>query len=253
MRGFRFLVAGLASLLTVTPLAQQPTTAPPAAANPRLDQYKRDVGLEVDGLGEMVQRMNDQVFSYGELGFQEFETSTVPDRHPAAERVRHPGQPRRHPDGVDGELGNGQAGHRARLRHRRHPAGVTEAGRRVSRSDHRRRAGHGEGHNSGHAAANRGRARGQKDHGAAASLRHAPALAGCGRGAGRIEGVLRSRRRVQGRGHLDLRPRRLEHAGELGREPVERAGLGRVQASTAKARTRPARHGAGVLRWTRWS
>ncbi len=75
MRGFRFLVAVLASLLTVTPLAQQSTTSPPAAANPRLDQYKRDVGLEVDGLGEMVQRMNDQVFSYGELGFQEFETS----------------------------------------------------------------------------------------------------------------------------------------------------------------------------------
>ncbi|HEY2151852.1 MAG TPA: amidohydrolase [Vicinamibacterales bacterium] len=75
MRSFRFLVAVLASLLTVTPLAQQPTPAPAAAANPRLDQYKRDVGLEVDGLGEMVQRMNDQVFSYGELGFQEFETS----------------------------------------------------------------------------------------------------------------------------------------------------------------------------------
>jgi aminobenzoyl-glutamate utilization protein B len=75
VRHVRFLVAVLASLLTVTPLAQQSTTAPAAAANPRLDQYKRDVGLEVDGLGEMVQRMNDQVFSYGELGFQEFETS----------------------------------------------------------------------------------------------------------------------------------------------------------------------------------
>src|SRR4029078_2380526 len=34
-----------------------------------------DAGLEVDGLGEMVARMNDQVFSFGELGFQEFETS----------------------------------------------------------------------------------------------------------------------------------------------------------------------------------
>jgi aminobenzoyl-glutamate utilization protein B len=46
-----------------------------APANPKLEQYKKDVGLEVDSMGELVQKMNDQVFSYGELGFQEFETS----------------------------------------------------------------------------------------------------------------------------------------------------------------------------------
>ncbi len=73
-------VIAFALMLTATLLAQQaPSPAQPAAAgaaaNPRLDQYKRDVGLEVDGLGEMVQRMNDQVFSFAELGFQEFETS----------------------------------------------------------------------------------------------------------------------------------------------------------------------------------
>ena len=78
MHTSRFLVAAVASVLSVTPIAQQPqqTSADqPGAANRRLDQYKRDVGLEVDGLGEMVQRMNDQVFSFAELGFQEFETS----------------------------------------------------------------------------------------------------------------------------------------------------------------------------------
>src|SRR5512143_2624157 len=79
MPAFRFAIAVIVSLLSVTPLAQQPSReqapAPPSSANPRLDQYKRDVGLEVDGLGEMVQRMNDQVFSFAELGFQEFETS----------------------------------------------------------------------------------------------------------------------------------------------------------------------------------
>ena len=48
---------------------------------------------------------------------------------------------RRHPDGVHGDVGQRQAGHRARLRHRRHPAGLAEAGRRVSRSAHRGRAG----------------------------------------------------------------------------------------------------------------
>ncbi|HEY1909652.1 MAG TPA: amidohydrolase [Vicinamibacterales bacterium] len=47
----------------------------PAQSNPRLDQYKQNVGLEVDAMGENIQKMNDQVFSFGELGFQEFETS----------------------------------------------------------------------------------------------------------------------------------------------------------------------------------
>src|SRR5262249_60241961 len=68
--------AVIASLLSAVLVAAQPAPAPAQATpNPRLDQYKRDVGLEVDGLGEMVQRMNDQVFSFAELGFQEFETT----------------------------------------------------------------------------------------------------------------------------------------------------------------------------------
>jgi len=74
----RLLIAALAAIVTVSPAAQQPPQAPSAAAgpaNPTLDQYKRDVGQEVDGLQEMIQRMNDQVFSFGELGFQEFETT----------------------------------------------------------------------------------------------------------------------------------------------------------------------------------
>jgi len=45
------------------------------AANPQLDQYKRNVGLEVDSMGENIQKMNDQVFSFAELGFQEYETT----------------------------------------------------------------------------------------------------------------------------------------------------------------------------------
>jgi len=73
------LVVAIAVLVVATPLAQTPQTPPaggaPAASSPRLDQFKNDVSLEVDGLGEMVQRMNDQVFSFAELGFQEFETS----------------------------------------------------------------------------------------------------------------------------------------------------------------------------------
>jgi aminobenzoyl-glutamate utilization protein B len=53
----------------------QPAAAPAAPANPQAEQYKRDVGLEVDAMKEDIARMNDQVFSFAELGFQEFETS----------------------------------------------------------------------------------------------------------------------------------------------------------------------------------
>ncbi|HTK28542.1 MAG TPA: amidohydrolase [Vicinamibacterales bacterium] len=52
-----------------------PAPAKPAAANPKLEQDKKDVAAEIDGMREFTQQMNDQVFSFGELGFQEFETS----------------------------------------------------------------------------------------------------------------------------------------------------------------------------------
>ena len=74
-RTSRSFIVAIASLMSVTSIAQQPTPPPSGVADPRVEQYKRDVTLEVDGLGEMVQRMNDQVFSFAELGFQEFETS----------------------------------------------------------------------------------------------------------------------------------------------------------------------------------
>src|SRR5437879_3450888 len=57
------------------PPAPAPAAKPAAAADPKIEQYKRDVGLEVDSMREDIARMNDQVFSFGELGFQEFETS----------------------------------------------------------------------------------------------------------------------------------------------------------------------------------
>jgi aminobenzoyl-glutamate utilization protein B len=55
--------------------APQPPAVPAAPANPELDQNKRNVGMEVDAMGENIQKMNDTVFSFAELGFQEFETT----------------------------------------------------------------------------------------------------------------------------------------------------------------------------------
>ena len=45
-----------------------PTTA-------RLESLKAEAGREIDARAKMIQEMVDQVFSYSELGFQEFETS----------------------------------------------------------------------------------------------------------------------------------------------------------------------------------
>jgi aminobenzoyl-glutamate utilization protein B len=50
--------------------------APPAPAQSgRLDSLKQEAVREVEARAGLVQRIVDQLFSYGELGFQEFETS----------------------------------------------------------------------------------------------------------------------------------------------------------------------------------
>jgi aminobenzoyl-glutamate utilization protein B len=76
MRFSRLAAIGVAFVVTVTLSAappQQPAAAP--APNPQLEQYKRNVGLEVDSMQENIQKWNDSVFSFAEPGFQEFETS----------------------------------------------------------------------------------------------------------------------------------------------------------------------------------
>ena len=83
MSAFRPLIVGVVAAVTVSatvrtqPPAQPPAPAPAAPSNPKLDQYKRDVALEVDGERENMAQWNDLVFSYGEPGFQEFETSKL--------------------------------------------------------------------------------------------------------------------------------------------------------------------------------
>jgi aminobenzoyl-glutamate utilization protein B len=55
--------------------------APPAASTPtppgppRVEALKKEAAAEVEALRVQTQQMVDQVFSFGELGFQEFETS----------------------------------------------------------------------------------------------------------------------------------------------------------------------------------
>src|SRR3954454_15698763 len=80
MRLVKWSAAAAAFVVTVSLNAAQPLTgsgqaAAQTAANPQLDQYKRNVGMEVDAMGENIQKMNDTVFSFAELGFQEYETT----------------------------------------------------------------------------------------------------------------------------------------------------------------------------------
>src|SRR5213082_403792 len=86
MHSSRFWIVAAVVTVTATltaapqrpqPSSEQPSSTPAAkvAPNPTFDKYKADVSLKVDGMREDIQRMNDTVFSFGELGFQEFETS----------------------------------------------------------------------------------------------------------------------------------------------------------------------------------
>src|SRR5947208_5551719 len=52
-----------------------PVTTLPATVNPKLHALKKDAVADIDSMREFMQQIVDQVFSYGELGFQEIETS----------------------------------------------------------------------------------------------------------------------------------------------------------------------------------
>src|SRR3990170_4216932 len=69
MRAFPALL--IAVVAAVTPAAAQQRARP----NPKLEQYKREAVQDVDARAQLTQQMVDQIFSFGELGFQEFETS----------------------------------------------------------------------------------------------------------------------------------------------------------------------------------
>src|SRR4026208_387577 len=72
------LVAPIISAPVVTappgPRPQSPAPANPAA-NAKLDALKQEAVADVESRTQFAQQMVDQIFSYGELGFQEFETN----------------------------------------------------------------------------------------------------------------------------------------------------------------------------------
>lgn len=80
MSGLRLLTAVLISTalcvaLTAAAAPQQPSANPPAATSARLDALKRQAAVDIDGMARFTQQTTDLLFSFSELGFQEFETS----------------------------------------------------------------------------------------------------------------------------------------------------------------------------------
>ena len=80
----RFRLFGLAALIVAIAMTASPTAqtggasaaAPAVAASapPKLAGYKQEVATSIDGMYDFAQQMVDSVFSFSELGFQEFET-----------------------------------------------------------------------------------------------------------------------------------------------------------------------------------
>ena len=74
------IVGGAAIVATLTGVAaQQPpqpgvATTPARDADPRLDDFKQEVTVDIEARRDFTQQMVDSIFSFSELGFQEFET-----------------------------------------------------------------------------------------------------------------------------------------------------------------------------------
>jgi aminobenzoyl-glutamate utilization protein B len=68
--GKMYLLFGLLALFIAPASSQNPSISPEQGA-----EMKQQILKEVDGNAKLVQVMIDTLYSYGELGFQEFETS----------------------------------------------------------------------------------------------------------------------------------------------------------------------------------
>ena len=197
------------------PAGATPSATP--AVDPRVEEYKRDAAADIDSMSTFTQQMVDQVFSFGELGFQEVETSKyltgILEKNGFTVAARR----RRHSD-----RRGWRRGARASRSSRSAPTSTASRRRRRSRASRYHdplvagAPGHGEGHNSGVPLNITAAHRGEEDHGARALPGHAQALAGRRRGADGGEGVLRPRRHVQGRRRRAVRARRRRTSASRG-------------------------------------
>ena len=233
-----FVTTALVVSASVLPAAQPapavtPTAAAPAGAplDPRLVRLKEAVAADIKSpaMFDLGQQMTDMVFSFGELGFQEFETQKYLTGILEKERLHHR-------DGVAGiptawvaSWGSGKPVIALGSDVDCIPQASQKPGVAYRDPIIEGAPGHGEGHNSGMplnivaAIAVKRMMEREKLPG------HDRDLAGDRRGAARHQGVLRARRALQGRGRRPLQPRRQSNLGHaVGRRRRQRAHLGRV-------------------------
>ena len=240
-------IVALSGVLVAGQAPTQPTQPAPA----RLEALKRGIAADVDGMRVMTQQMTDMVFSFGELGFQEVETSKyltgVLEQHGFTIERGVAGIP----TAWTARWGSGkpvialgsdiddipQASQKPGVAY--HDPIVAGA------------PGHGEGHNSGlPLQITAALALKQRD-GAREAVRHAAAVARRRRGAARRQGLPGARRRLQGRRrlHLRARQRRLRRALGRGRELVG-PGVDRIHVHRRDRALGRARPGAAARRST---
>ena len=233
------LIMALVSLGGILLLAESRAMAQVPAAAARETTLKAEVSNQIDSMQKQAQVMVDTVFSFGELGFQEVETTKYLTGILEKEGFRDRARRRRHPHRVGGHLGPGKARHLAGLGRGRHPAGLAEARRRLPRAADRRRARARRRPQLRRAAQYPRRALREENHGARAPAGHAPAMGGHRRRTGRRESALRSRRTVQQRGRGPLRARQRQLQRSVWRISYrDRPGIGRIH---IPGRSRPCR------------
>ncbi len=177
-------------------LAASAALAQTAISPEREASMKADLAGQIDGMKKQAQVMVDTVFSYGELGFQEFETSKYLTGILEKEGFKIERGVAGIPTAFLATWGSGQAGDLARLRYRRHSASLAKAGRGMARSDYRGRTRSWRRPQFRHAAEHHGGDCGQEGDGAGTPARHLGALARRGRRTARHQGLLRPRRPV---------------------------------------------------------
>ena len=99
------LALSASTVFAQAPAAPTAKPAPPTAAEANLNAMKRGVSEHVDEMAKLAQEMVDSVFSFGELGFQEVETSKYLTGAAREERLHGHARRRRHSHRLGGHLG----------------------------------------------------------------------------------------------------------------------------------------------------
>ena len=187
----------MAAVVVAVPLAERPdrpqVAAAPSVAPAKLDALKQEALADVESRAQFSQQMVDQIFSYGELGFQEVETNRylidVLKKNGFAVEEGHRGHSDRRSwrRGDRGSRSSRSAPTSTAFRRRRRSRASPIATRSIEGAP-----GHGEGHNSGQAVNITAAIAVKKIMQREGLSGHDPDLAGHGRGARRHQGATSS-------------------------------------------------------------